>query len=337
MPADVHHAVYPLPKFSKRNYAVLMKTINSCHTFDTSDVAKYRLHVLLFFYNHGLKASTDAFGVKKSTLYDWKRRYEGSGKKLSSLVPQSTRPKRTRSMVTDYRLEVFIKALRVEYGNFSKYKIKLFLDQYANSLGVESYGVTKINKIIKRRNYFFYSKTKVKRKSQNPIKRLKRTPKETTPGYLQMDSITLYVSSQRYYFVSVIDIVTKFASCSLVPSHSSRHARAAFERFQANYPYQVRVIQTDNGSEFLGDFQAYCEEKSLIHEFIYPRSPKINGVVERFNRTVQEEFITRSDELYYSRERFEEKLTKYLTWYNNSRPHHSLNLRTPVAYLKDFN
>ena len=151
-----------------------------------------------------------------------------------------------------------------------------------------------------------------------------------------MDSITLCVTSQKYYFISVIDIVTKFASCSLVPNHSSRHARAAFERFQANYPYPVRVIQTDNGSEFLGDFQAYCEEKNLTHEFIYPRSPKINGVVERFNRTVQEEFITRSDELYFNRERFEEKLAKYLTWYNNSRPHHSLNLRTSVAYLKDF-
>lgn len=336
MPADCHRAVYTLPRLSKRNYAILMKTIHTSLTFDTSDIAKYRFHVLTVFYKHGLKAVQDAFEVKKSTLYDWKKAYEGSGKRLASLVPKSTKPKRTRGMVTDYRLEVFIKALRVEYGRFSKYKIKIFLDEYAKSLGIASYGVTKINKIIKRRHYYFYGKTKVKRRTGGAIKRLRRTPKETLPGYLQMDSITLYLTSQKYYFVSVIDIVTKFAWCSLVASSTAKNSMIALEKFQANYPYPVRVIQTDNGHEFLGDFQAYCEEQALAHEFIYPRSPKINGVVERFNRTVQEEFITRSDELYYNRSGFEEKLTKYLTWYNNSRPHHSLNLRTPVAYLKEF-
>ncbi|MEX0616478.1 MAG: integrase core domain-containing protein [Candidatus Woykebacteria bacterium] len=239
-------------------------------------------------------------------------------------------------MAIDWRLEVFIKALRVKYGRLSKYKIKIFLDEYAKSLGIASYGVTKINKIIKRRHYYFYGKTKVKRRTGGAIKRLRRTPKETVPGYLQMDSITVYVTSQKYYFVSVIDIVTKFAWCSLVASSTAKNSTVTLEKFQANYPYPVRVIQTDNGHEFLGDFQAYCEERSIPPEFIYPRSPKINGVVGRFNQTVQEEFITRADELYYNRSGFEEKLTKYLTWYNNSRPHHSLNLRTPVAYLKEF-
>lgn len=336
MPSDCHRAVYTLPRFSKRNYAVLMKTIHTSLTFDTSDVAKYRFHTLMIFYKHGLKATQDAFGVKKSTLYDWKSLYEQSGKKLSSLVPKSTRPKTTRSMNIDWRLESFIRSFRETYGNISKYKIKPFLDEYAKSLGTDSYSNGKIGKILKRRNYFFEAKRKIRRKKSSLVPRIKRGPKESLPGYIEMDSITLYVAGKRLYFISIIDVVTKFAFCKLIPSLSSKPTKEALIFFRRLYPYLVRVVQTDNGHEFLGEFQHYLEEEKLPQQFIYPRSPQINGVVERFNRTVQEEFINRCDELYFDLEAFSEKMVKYLTWYNTKRPHHSLKLQTPESYLKTF-
>ena len=336
MPADCHRARYTLPRFSKRNYAVLMKTIHTALIFDTSDVAKYRLHVLTIFYKHGLKAAVDAFGVKKSTLYDWRRTYEGSGKRLSSLVPKSTRPKTTRSMSLDWRLESFIRVFRETYGNISKYKIKLFLDEYAKSLGIASYSEGKIGKLIKRRNYFFEAKRKVRRKRSSSVFRIKTSPKETLPGYIEADAITLYVLGKKLYFLSIIDVVTKFAFCKLLPNLSSRFTRETLAEFRKLYPYQIRVVQTDNGHEFLGEFQHYLDEERLTQQFIYPRSPKINGVVERFNRTVQEEFINRCDELYFDLDTFSKKLTNYLTWYNTKRPHHSLKLQTPEGYLKTF-
>lgn len=336
MPSDCHRAVYTLPRFSKRNYAVLMKTIHTSLTFDTSDVAKYRFHVLTIFYKHGLKAVQDAFEVKKSTLYDWKRTYEGSGKRLASLVPKSTRPKTTRSMIIDWRLESFIRSFRETYGNLSKYKIKPFLDEYAKNLGVPSYSNGKIGKIIKRRNYFFEAKRKVRRRKAPLTARLKRSPRESLPGYIETDSITLYVLGKKLYFISVIDVVTKFAFCKLIPTLASRYTKEALEEFRGLYTYRLRVVQTDNGHEFLGEFQHHLEEERLLQYFIYPRSPKINGVVERFNRTVQEEFINRCDELYFDLEAFSQKLTNYLTWYNTKRPHHSLKLETPVGYLRKF-
>lgn len=58
------------------------------------------------------------------------------------------------------------------------------------------------------------------------------------------------------------------------------------------------AVQTDNGSEFLGVFDQYCQTHDIPHFFTYPRSPRINGGIERFNRTIQEEFIDRTNSLY---------------------------------------
>lgn len=334
MPADFHRVRYALPRFSRSNYNALMKTIHNSLTFDVSDIAKYRFHVLSHFYTHGTRSTLDAFGVKRSTLYDWRKVFENSGKKLYSLIPKSTRPKQTRTMVTDWRMEAFIRAMREEYGSISKYKLKPFLDEYAKSLKIISYGHTKIGKILKRRDYFFDKGTKTKSKRKKwPYPRLKRTPLIKEPGYLQMDSLTIYVLGRKYYFITAIDIFTKFAWCKLVSSLSSRQARLALEEFKDRFPYPMREIQTDNGSEFLNEFYDYLEENNILHHFIYPRSPKINGVVERFNRTVQEEFLNRNGSFGIDPEKFNLDLLKYLAWYNNLRPHHTLGLISPQSFI----
>jgi len=81
-------------------------------------------------------------------------------------------------------------------------------------------------------------------------------------------------------------------------------------------------------------FEEYCQEQSIPHLFTYPRSPKINGVVERFNRTIQEEFIERSDSLYMGRQSITTHLQKYLNWYNQTRPHQSLGYKSPSQYIQ---
>ena len=337
MPADFNKVVYILPKFSRSKYIAFMKTLHNSLTFDLSDAAKYRHHVLLHCYKHGWKSTIDAFQIPKSTLYRWRKIYESSGKKLFSLIPKSTKPKRLREMTTDWRLEVFIKSLRQQYGNLSKYKIRIFLDEYAKELDLESYGCTKIGKIIKRRNYFFEGRKKKRKAKVKPLsQRVRKAPKEKTPGYIEMDSIVVYTPGRRYYFMTIIDIVTKFAWCKLTASLSSRQARLALEEFIQEYDCPLRAIQTDNGSEFLGRFHQYLDKKRITHEFIYPRSPKINAVIERFNRTIKEEFINRCDSLYYDMVVFNQKLVKYLNWYNQKRPHYSLGYQSPVKYLENY-
>src|SRR3989337_4429275 len=103
MPSDFPRLRYILPKISRGNYNTLMKLITNSLTFGVSDAAVFRKHVLDHYYKYGWKSAVHAFGVRKSTLYDWKKVYEASGKKETSLIPSSTRPHNTRLMTLDPR------------------------------------------------------------------------------------------------------------------------------------------------------------------------------------------------------------------------------------------
>src|SRR3989304_2162256 len=325
MSHEIDRTRYILPKLSRGNYNTLVKLISNSLTFSVSDAAKFRLHVLDHYYQHGIASACHAFNVPRSTIFGWKKIFEISGKKITSLIPKSTRPVNVRQMATNANLIEFIKVMRQDYGHLGKLKIKPFLDEYAKSQNLPLYGTTKIGLIIKRKHFFFETTKKSKVKRRKPLyPRLKYAPRETIPGYIEMDTISVWALGRKYYFVTAIDIVSKFAWVKMVPSPSTKQAKEAFMEFQKEYKHPLRMVQTDNGSEFLGEFDAYLNEIGLVHQFIYQKSPKINGVVERFNRTIQEEFIQRNDEYMYDREKFNLKLANYLIWYNTKRPHYSL-------------
>lgn len=337
MSHEIGRARYILPKLSQGNYNTLMKLISNSLRFDLSDPAKFRLHVLDHYQKYGWKSTVDAFGVAKSTLYDWRKLFINSKRRINSLVPKSTRPNRVRVMTIDPKFIEFIKQFREHYGNVSKYKLKIFIDEYSKEIGIKTVSVSVIGKVIKRKHFFYETRTKARRKRFKLLSpRIKRSPKETVPGYLEMDSIIIYLFGKKYCFSTIIDIVTKFAWCGLIPSLSSTWSKEALVEFRKLYTHHLRIVQTDNGSEFLGEFNAYLEQQNIKHEFIYPRSPKINGTVERFNRTIQEEFLQRQDEIDYNLTLFNQKLTNYLIWYNTKRPHQALNYMTPKDYLNTF-
>lgn len=314
-------------------YDWLMKTLENSLRFGKSDPAKFRLHVLEHYYKYGWKPTVEAFKVGKSTLYDWKREYELSGKKLLSLVPKKTRPKRVRQMTTDWRLVQFIREFREQYGNIGERKLAIFLDEYARELGVLSISSRTISKVIKRKNLYFDHPKRHKRKNKFSRERTRKSPRVKAPGYVEMDSVVVYIDYQRHNFMCCIDIYTKFAHVRKVKTLSSLQAKITFQQFQLLSCHKIHTVQTDNGSEFFKTFHQYLDEEQIKHQFIYPKSPKINGVVERFNRTVQEEFINRSDEIYFDLEAFQVKLTGYLDWYNYKRPHASLGYLSPMQFI----
>ena len=113
---------YILPKLTKGNYNTLMKLVSNSLTFGVSDAAKFRLHVLDHYFKHGIASTCHAFNIPRSTIYGWRKLFLSSKRKIVSLVPKSTRPVKTRQMTVDFRLLQFIKSMRLEYGNLSKYK-----------------------------------------------------------------------------------------------------------------------------------------------------------------------------------------------------------------------
>lgn len=335
MPTDFKRVRYHRPKFSQKSYHILMKALQDSMAQEISDIAKFRIHVITHYYKYGLKPTLDAFKIKKSSLYNWINAYEKNGRRVIALVPKKTRPAHTRAMRTDWRLIAFIKEMRREHGNIGKNMLKPFLDAYSKELNIQTIGLTTIQKIITRR-HFTFEKRIYPHKQQNKFKKLRvrKSPKVTSPGFIQMDSIVVYINYEKYLFMSVIDIYTKFAHVVCVKDLTSATAKKVFQEFQKLNPAPIHTVQTDNGSEFLKSFHEYLEEQKIKHQFIYPRMPKINSFIERFNRTIQEEFILRNDEIYYDQKAFVRKLTKYLFWYNYQRPHSSLKYMSPMTFIE---
>ena len=316
-------------------YNAGMKTLASSLKYADADPHQFRLHVLKYGKKHGVMAAVEAFGISRRTYFVWQKRLKDNQGKLVSLIPQSTRPKCTRTMLIDARLLELIKSVREQYGRIGKEKLAILVDAYARELGVESYSAGKIGKIIKRYNYFFDRK-KLTYKSKAARQRTKKSPKGAPPGYLQMDSVHVWLHTRKLIFVTVIDVATRVAYAQRVKNNSSEMAKQVLCSFQECYSTRVHTIQTDNGSEFLGAFHQYLDEQSIKHIFSYPRSPQVNGYIERFNRTLQEEFITRCDYWSFDLPKADHKLAKYLEWYNATRPHASLKYQPPLAYQQQI-
>ena len=139
MPADFNKIIYRFPKLSRRDYISLMTTYQTVLGFDTNDKAKFRFHVLMVFYEGGLKSVKLAFPkLKRATLYRWKKKYEASGKRLNSLLPGSTKPHHTRVQTVPVSIISLIRKLRTDYPRMGKMKIKRFVDQFCLSQGLET-------------------------------------------------------------------------------------------------------------------------------------------------------------------------------------------------------
>jgi len=318
-----------------------MTTLQTVLGFDTSNKTKFRFHVLSVFYQVGWKGVRLSFpNLARPTLYRWKKTYEDSGKKLNSLIPKSTRPHQTRMMQVSLPVFSLIKTLREEYPRMGKAKIKLFVDAFCQKEGILTFSESKIGKVIKRNNLFYAGKTQCKRsKSGKALRqRIKLCPnlKEIKPGYLQLDGFKFYYLQRYYYFLTAVEIVSRQAWVRLIPRLNSKHAQAFLKDILATSHYPIHTIQTDNGSEFKKYFEKAAKEAKLTHLFSYPKHPKTQGFVERFNWTVQDEFLFSFEDLLLHPEDFHEELVKWMVYYNQVRPHQALGYLTPYQYyLKD--
>lgn len=337
MPSDFNKLIYALPKFSRRDYISYMRTLDNIMGFDSSEQAKFRFHCLQVYYQGGFKAVNVAFPkLSRATLYRWKKVYEASGKRLNSLIPTSTRPINVRRMQTHLSVVALITELRKKYPRMGKMKIKPFVDEFCSSQNIPTLDESTIGKVIKRHNLFFAGKGRGRRIRKGNRQRIRLCPKaqDTKPGYIQLDGVKFYYIDKYFYFLTAVDIVTKQAWLKLVPRLNSSYGAELLKEILISSWFKVHTIQTDNGSEFEAYFDLAAKEASILHLFSYPKHPKTNGFVERFNWTIQDEFIFEAEDYLLYPDEFRQKLTEWLNWYNLKRPHQSLNYLSPYQYYQ---
>ena len=64
-------------------------------------------------------------------------------------------------------------------------------------------------------------------------------------------------------------------------------------------PFNIENIITDSG-KFTGVFDQLISDTQITHLWTYPSTPKINVVCERFNRTIQEQFLDYYEDLLFT-------------------------------------
>src|SRR3989338_5190390 len=72
----------------------------------------------------------------------------------------------------------------------------------------------------------------------------------------------------------------------------------------------------------------------LTHWHTYPKTPKMNAHAERFNRTIQEEYIDYHEPELLDPTRFNAGLMKHLLWHHAERPPWSLGLISPLQFIQ---
>ena len=304
--------------------------------------AKRRYGILVFWGKHGIQATLDAFQVKKRTLFNWKRKLKTGNNKVESLNPGSRAPRAKRKRLWDARLLVELKRLRVAHPNLGKEKLHPLLAEFCIPLQLLCPKTRTIGRLIKdlgglRR---FPQKVshfgKVKLTHRQKVIRKPKDFEALFPGHcVALDTFEEIRHGLRRYVITFEDIHTRFGFALGTASHASLAAAEFFKLCVQVFPFPMQFVLTDNGSEFKKNFAAELSRLHLRHYHTYPRTPKMNAHVERFNRTVQESFSNfHKDLLFTDLARFNELLAGWLLFYNMKRVHYAFhNQQSPIQFM----
>lgn len=326
-----------------RGYRRYEEMLYSLRKYSESEVAQQRMKVIRFYEEYGEKATKEAFGADRKVISRWRKKLKDSGGKLMSLIPLSTRPRKVRRSTIPNEIIQTIKSLREEHPKLGKEKIKPLLDEYCRQKGLKTVSEPSIGNIIKRHQFFFQKTGRVyhnpdskwARKGTKKDKRLKvkHPVRPESSGHIVSDTVQRVTDGVKDYFYNAIDARLKFALTLNYKRLNSRNMKDFYQRFRSVYPCTIKAWQSDNGAENLGEFDEQLKKDRIPHFFSYPRCPKINTYIERYNRTVQEEFIDNNMDIIHDKPLFHQKLADYLIFYNTKRIHKSLNKKTPIDYL----
>lgn len=309
-----------------------------------TDNAKDRLKILLFWKKHGLSATMEAFGAKRSTLYAWKQQLRKGGGKLEALNPGKTRPKTLRSRKAEWPLPVLaeIKRLRDAHPNLGPEKVRIFLERFCREKNLRCPKSRTVARLIHDLGGLRLFPEKVRHDGTIVKRTREKVPRKPEhfqaeyPGHLMtFDTIERFLHGTRRYILTCTDTYSRFSLALATTSHASLAAAEFFRFVRQLFPVPWTYVLSDNGSEFKKHFTEEIRSQHLTHWKTYPKCPKMNPHDERFNRTIQEEFIDFHAGELLDVQTFNRNLLDHLLWHNGERPHRALRLKSPVQFLVD--
>jgi transposase InsO family protein len=300
-----------------------------------SPEAKKRYRWLRWHATHGQNVSLTCrhHGISRRTFYRWQHRFDRQG--LAGLEDRSHRPHHCpRPTWTTAQVQAVL-ALREEYPAWGKAKLATLLRRQRMPLSVSMVG--RILRYLRQTGQLREAPHRRRPSRRLPRPYAVRKPKDyvvSAPGDLvQVDTLDVeVVPGARFKHLSLVDVVSRWHAAEIRRGATATTMRENLEQMRARLPFPLRAIQIDGGSEFRAEFEAYCQTEGIRLFTLPPRSPKLNGRVERVQRTDREEFYACTD-VAPRLEDLQPALREYEATYNTIRPHHALGYLTPQEFL----
>lgn len=286
-------------------------------------------------FSKNAKLTSSHFGVSRKTFHKWLGRFDETN--LQTLEEVSRAPKTKRDWMVNYKEEGRVIYLRRKNMEFGKKKLKrIYLREYG-----ESISTWKIERVIRKHKLYpdpkKHDKLVEKSRRSEPkirIHQLKDQIKEIREfGFLwHIDAIIIWWNGTRRIIFTALEEITKIGFARVYTTNKSSYAEDFLKRLMYLVEGRVDIMHQDNGSEFKGDFERACEKLNILQIYSRPYTPKDNPALERFNRTVQYEWLDFSEVGLDDIQDANLDLTTWLVKYNSYRPHDSLDLDTPLEY-----
>lgn len=264
------------------------------------------------------------FSIPLRTFWRWKRRYDPFD--LASLESRKRGPRKAPRR-TPWDAERRVLALNREHPQWGRAKLALLLAREGITVSARTCG-----RILARHGRSVRYRTR-KRKAPKPRVNLAEV---RLPGdLLQVDTKYVSLGGRRMFQYTAVDAVSRWRHAEIHAAQDGDTTVAFLTSLKAAAPFALKVIQTDNGHEFQRKMDAWCKRYGVRHVFTHKARPTENGRVERSHRTDEQEFWSAGGHGTTVLE-LRTNFARYMTMYNNERPHWALGGRTPMQALADY-
>ena len=138
----------------------------------------------------------------------------------------------------------------------------------------------------------------------------------------------------RRYQYTAIDDATRIRALRIYKKHNQKSSIDFIDYVIVKFPFRIHTVRTDRGHEWQAHFHWHVEDKGIRHVYFKPRSPQLNGKVERSHRSDQEEsyqLLTYTDDVDLNK-----KLEVWENFDNCNRPHGAFKGKTPYEALRSM-
>jgi transposase InsO family protein len=237
---------------------------------------KQRTTVVEFAMQHGIKPASRYFGLDRRTIRAWLRRWRQQG--APGWVPRYPQQRKRRISPEVFEL---IRLARFEH-EWGAPRTRIWLARVHRVY----IGVATIQRAFRALGRPRLLRTKPRRRPRQ----LRLFEKEQPGDAVQVDVTIVKLRRHTVFQYTALDDCTRLRVLRLYPRQNQYASLHCLGEVQRGFPFAIRQLQGDNGSEFPLAFARAVQAAGIRHRYLRPRRPQQNGKVERSHRIDQEEF-----------------------------------------------